>query len=194
MQAIGANFSATGIGSAPGAASEPCARRSAGFTLIEMLLVLALIAMFATLFVVNAGALVKQSATQVVEARFWEAVREARSDAIIGRDAQSLHFDKKALAFVVEDTVTGQVRNFPIKHDDLPPDTELTIALKKRVDQSQHTLVAGELVDLREIPEVRFFPDGACIPFVAAFRVGTVDRQIEIDPWTGAELLGSDDK
>jgi hypothetical protein len=68
----------------------------------------------------------------------------------------------------------------------------VAIALKKRVDRSQFTLVRGELVDLREIPEVRFFPDGACIPFVADFRVGDTERQIEIDPWTGAELLGSD--
>lgn len=162
------------------------------FTLIEMMLVLALIAVFATLFVMNAGSLGKQTAAQAVEAKFWEAVREARSQAIIDREAHALRFDAKAVAFVVENTRTGHRESFAVSREDWPADTELEIALKKRVDRSQFTLVAGQLVDLREIPEVRFFPDGACVPFVAVFQIGATERQIEIDPWTGAELLGSD--
>jgi len=167
-------------------------RQRRGFTLIEMMLVLALIAVFATLFVINANSLGKQSAAQAVEAKFWEAVREARSDAIVDRDAQALRFDAKAVAFVVENARTGVQQTFPISREDWPPDMELQIALKKRVDRSQFTLVAGQLVDLREIPEARFFPDGACVPFVAVFVIAGAERQIEIDPWTGAELLDSD--
>lgn len=159
-----------------------------------MMLVFALIGVFATLFVLNADSLIRQTATQAVELKFWEAVREARSQAIIHRRAQAVWFDKKAAAFVVENVDTGAKQTFVIKRDDWAPDTELVVAFKKKVDSNKHTMVAGELVTLREIPEVRFFPDGACTPFVAAFNVGAEEKLIEIDPWTGAELLQADEK
>src|SRR5690606_29342280 len=95
----------------PGLVERPRRRdRRAGFTLVEMLLVFALIAMFATLFVVNAGALMQQSAAQVVETRFWEAVREARSRAILDRVAHSVRFDDDATAFVVTNVRSGAER------------------------------------------------------------------------------------
>lgn len=180
----------------PGAGAERQLNRSRtrqGFTLIEMLLVFALIGVFATLFVLNADSLVKETATQAVEMKFWMAVREARSQAIVHRRAQALWFDKKAAAFVVENVDTGAKQNFVIKRDDWATDTELAVAFKKEVDSNKHTLVAGELQTLREIPEARFFPDGACTPFVATFQVGTEEKQIQIDPWTGAELLTKKD-
>jgi hypothetical protein len=97
-------------------------------------------------------------------------------------------------AFIVEDEKSGTQKSYAISHDDWPSDQELKVALKKHVDRSQHTLVAGEIVDLREIPEAHFFSDGACTPFVASFLVGKNDeRLIEIDPWTGAEMLTTDD-
>jgi type II secretion system protein H len=167
-------------------------RGRAGFTLIEMLLVIALIGVFATLFVLNAESLIKETATQAVETKFWEAVREARSNAIVNRRAQALWYDTKAAAFVVENVDSGTRQTFVISREDWAPDTPLEVAFKKEVASNQHTMIAGELVTLREIPEARFFPDGACTPFVVAFTVGAEKKQIEIDPWTGAELLGAD--
>jgi type II secretion system protein H len=169
-------------------------RYARGFTLIEMLLVLALIGVFTTLFVINADSLTRETATQAVEAKFWTAVREARSQAILHRRAQALWFDKKAAAFVVENVETGAKRSFVIKRDDWAPDTRLEVALQKQVDSNQHTMVAGELKTLKEIPEARFFPDGACTPFVATFNVGGEEKEIELDPWTGAELLKRDNE
>jgi len=168
--------------------------RRAGFTLIEMMLVIALIAVFVSLFVINADSMLKQTATQAVESKFWEAVRVARSEAIVERHGRSLRFDEKALAFVVENEQSGAEQTFAIKRDDLPANAEIAVALRKRVDRTQWTLVAGELVDLREIPVVRFFPDGACTPFVVTIAVNDEDRLVEIDPWTGAELLPDEEK
>jgi hypothetical protein len=149
---------------------------------------------FATLFVLNADSLTRETATQAVESKFWQAVREARSQAIVHRRAQALWFDKKAAAFVVESVETGTKETFAIKRDDWAPDTELEVALIKEVDSGKHTMVAGVLVTLREIPEARFFPDGACTPFVATFQVGAEEKQIEIDPWTGAELMTKNER
>jgi hypothetical protein len=42
------------------------------------------------------------------------------------------------------------------------------------------------------VKAVQFFPDGTCTPFAVSLEVGNDRRTIEIDPWTGAELLKSD--
>ena len=154
---------------------------------------LALLGLFSTLFVLNADALLNQAPMQAVETKFWVAVREARADAILQRRAQALRFDRKAGAFVIENVFTGEQRTFVVSREDWPADMELSVALKKRVDPGQHRLIAGQLVTLRDIPVVRFFPDGACTPFVVVLQVGDAERKIEIDPWTGAELVDSEE-
>ena len=53
--------------------------------------------------------------------------------------------------------------------------------------------VQGELIELREIPAVGFFPDGTCVPFSLTYEVGGKEATLEIDPWTGAQLLKSDE-
>jgi hypothetical protein len=159
-----------------------------------VLLVIALLGLFSTLFVLNADALLNQAPIQAVETKFWVAVREARAQAILQRRAHAMRFDRKAGAFVIENVFTGAERRFVVNREDWPEEMEFSVALKKRVDPGQHRLVAGELVTLRDIPAVRFFPDGACTPFVAVLQVGDAEEEIEIDPWTGAELLKSKDE
>lgn len=166
----------------------------AAFTLIEMLLVIALIGLMASLFVVNLDMLAKQTELDAVESGFWKSVREARAEALLDRRAQSLRYEAKTATFLVTDEVTGEVRSFPIKRDDWAPETRLEISLLKRLGRNQFTIQSGELVDLREVPVVHFFPDGAITPFVVRLQVGPLDKQIEIDPWTGAEMLKRDEE
>lgn len=163
------------------------AGRDAGFTLLEMMLVFALIAMLTAALVINIEAMVRQSAASVVEGAFWEATRTARTDALLKRRTETVRFDERAGAFVVE-SPEGQ-RRFEIDRKEWKSDVDLEVAFKKRLASSQFTLVRGELVDLREIPSIQFFQDGTCTPFVLELTVGDTQRRIEIDPWTGAELL-----
>jgi len=163
------------------------ARRSAGFTLLELVLVFALIAMMTTALVLNVEAMVRQSEASVVEGTFWEAVRTARTEALLKRRTETLRFDERASAFVMESS--GGSRRFAIDRSTWKQDLALEVAFKKRLASSQFTLVGGQLVDLREIPSIQFFQDGTCTPFVLELVVGESTRRIEIDPWTGAELL-----
>ncbi len=151
------------------------------------MLVFALIAMFTAALVVNIESMVRQSAASVVEGTFWEAVRAARTDALLQRRTETMRFEPRSGAFVVESS--GGQKRFEIDRRDWKSDLKLEVAFKKRLASSQFTLVRGQLVDLREIPSIQFFQDGTCTPFVLELGVGDSTRRIEIDPWTGAELL-----
>lgn len=163
------------------------------FTLVEVLLVLALIGLFTGIFVVNFESLLKESESEAVESAFWLATREARTRALVDRVPQALRYDEKGWAFVVDQDSGSNPRRFPISQENWSPDVELEVFFQKRIPPSQYSLIAGELVELREIEHVRFFPDGSCTPFVVAIEVGAVERSIEIDPWTGSELVEVDD-
>lgn len=178
--------------SSGGCRRERSARPAAGFTLIEILLVVALIGLFATLFVVNIESLVRQSEGDAVETAFWGATRDARLHALVDREAQVVRFDPKAAAFVVQ-AASGRTSHVAIARDNWAPDTKLDVAFQKRLPASQFSLVQGQLVELREIAQVQFFPDGTCTPFVLSLKVGATERSIEIDPWTGAQLLAADE-
>lgn len=168
--------------------------RNRGFTLIEILLVIALIGLFSVLFVVNLESLMRQSDSDSVETAFWQATREARTRALVERHTQTVRFDEKAEAFVVEEGGGVNTRVFAISKDDWSPETKLEVAFQKSLPASQYSLVQGRLVELREVASVEFYPDGTCTPFTVAMTVGSSEHSIEIDPWTGAELLPSEDE
>ena len=178
---------------------DPCGRgigRSCavrGFTLIEILLVIALIGLFSTLFILNLESLMQVSEGDAVETAFWEATREARTQALVGRVPQSLRYDEKAAAFVIEEKGTGKSRHFSIPREHWAEDKKIEIALQKRLPASQFSLVRGRLIELREVAAVQFYPDGTCTPFLLSMKVGDDERSIEIDPWTGAELLAAEE-
>lgn len=165
-------------------------RPAAGFTLLEMILVLALIGMLVSALILNVEAMVRQSEASMVEGTFWEAARTARTDALLKRRTETLRYDEKESAFILE--APGERRRFEIDRKEWSADLKLEVAFKKRLASSQFTLRSGELVDLREIPAIHFFQDGTCTPFVLELNVGDSTRRIEIDPWTGAELLPDD--
>ena len=160
-----------------------------GFTLVEILLVIALIGMFTAIFVVNFESLVRQNEASAVETAFWQATRTARTRALIDRRTQALRFDADAVSFVVEEAGGANRETFDVDQKDWASGTRLEINLQKRVPPSQFSLIAGDLVDTRNIPAAHFFPDGTCSPFLVNLKVGADDFTIEIDPWTGAELL-----
>ena len=70
-----------------------------GFTILEILLVLALLGFLSTGLVVG-GARLLAERPQSPEDVFWEAVRQARDYALLRNRDVSLRYDREARAFI----------------------------------------------------------------------------------------------
>lgn len=153
-----------------------------GFTLLEILLVIALIGLLTGILVVGGAALLRPN-DMTPEEIFWRAVSEARDFALVHQTEVRLSFDSEAKAFHAQ-TPEG-AETFPV-----PFEGELRIDFLSAQPTGRSVLIGGVLVETQPIASVTFFEDGTCTPFRAQLRVGSSEPHvIEIDPWTCAPVL-----
>jgi prepilin-type N-terminal cleavage/methylation domain-containing protein len=153
-----------------------------GFTLIEILLALALIALLATIFVGGSSALIADK-TLSPDEQFWKACARARKEALDERKSVLLTFDTKARAFVLNDG--SQQRQMPLTGPD-----DLTVDFHPvQSDSSSLVLIGGTVVETEPLAAVTFYDDGTCTPFRAQIRSKGAAHVLSIDPWTCAPVL-----
>jgi prepilin-type N-terminal cleavage/methylation domain-containing protein len=152
------------------------------FTLIEILLVLALIALLATIFIGGSSALLADKALTPDE-QFWKACSEARKEAIGEQKSVILTVDPRTRSFVLNDG--SQLQTFP-----LVGPQDLTVDFHPvQSDSSSSSLVGGTLVETEPLASVTFYGDGTCTPFRAQVRAAGGAHLLTIDPWTCAPEL-----
>jgi prepilin-type N-terminal cleavage/methylation domain-containing protein len=157
-----------------------------GFTLIEILLVLALIALFGWIFIGGSAAMMTDRA-MAPDDQFWKACAAARKEALEEQQSVLLSFDPKAHAFIFNDgsKKTSQVMDGP--QDllvDFHPAESAGAAL---------TLVGGTLVETQPLTSVTFYSDGTCTPFRAQLHSDGGAHILAVDPWTCAPVLAKTD-
>lgn len=160
--------------------TRPARRRERrGFTLVEVLLALAVLGLVAALFIAGTSTFFR-----AVEPRpedvFWQAVHAARQQSVESARTVYLHFDGKQAALVASAPgLAQQVTPFPGKS------LEFLSAIEQRA-----VLIGGQVTDTATIPGVRFHPEGTCDPFRAQL-VDAAGRRVllHIDPWTCAPVL-----
>jgi prepilin-type N-terminal cleavage/methylation domain-containing protein len=157
-----------------------------GFTLLEVLLVIALIALFGWIFVGASSALLGGRGGSADE-QFWAACGAARKQALEKEKTVTLAFDAKTRAFVLNDG-TAQV---PMPLANLPEDLVIDFHAAQTAGQAL-TLIGGTLVEAQPIPFVSFYPDGTCTAFRAQIRMSGAAHVLSVDPWTCAPVLTSD--
>jgi len=150
------------------------------FTLLEILLAIALMALLATVLVTG-GANLLSDKPATPEAVFWKAVQQSRLAALTAEREVWLSYDPKAQAFMVGGD-GGQ--SLPV-----PPTRDLVVDFLSTEPGQSSVLIGGSLVDTKTIPAVTFYPDGTCAPFRVQFRSGGAARVLAIDPWTCAAIL-----
>ncbi len=157
----------------------PRVRHRRGFTLIEILLVVALLGLGALLLVNGVTDI-----TRVREPRsdeiFWQGVTAARQLALETDQTVSFRYDRDkrlltwsagpeslhSLAF------SGRLLEF------LPVTGQGTV------------LIGGQLAETGSLTVVRFYPDGGCDAFRAQLTDASDHRTVlAIDPWTCAPML-----
>ncbi len=157
-----------------------------GFTLVEILLALALVGLLSWIFIGGSTALLNSKAPSPDE-QFWKVCASARKQALEGQRSVILSYDPKVRSFLLTDGASP--RAVPVQGpDDLvidfhPPPSE----------GSSSTLIGGTLVETEPMGSVTFYSDGTCTPFRAQFRSGGGAHLLAIDPWTCAPMLPTPD-
>lgn len=147
------------------------------FSLIEVLLVLALLALVAAIFVPGVNSILRDINERGPDQLLSEAVLSARAEALESGRTVELSFDKESRQFLWGPRGT--------RSESLPK--EYVLALLP-VESGSNVLLGGELTEVQEpLRRVRFFADGTCEPF--RLRVKIADgkpRLLLVDPWTCA--------
>ncbi len=175
-------------GRAPGRAGPPPRKyidSRAGFTLLEVLLSLALIALIAGVLVGGSAKLMSDQPVSADEV-FWKASGEARKMALKSGNETHLAFvDDPKLGKRLNVTDGTTSKDFPIIG---APELVVTFLPVQPVAGSA-IILAGQVVETEGIPFVRFYEDGTCSGFRVQVRVGPASHILNIDPWTCAQVL-----
>lgn len=155
---------------------------SKAFTLLEILLVLALMGLLASVLVVGGQHLLAED-RPTPEDLFWDACRSAQELAALGDSEVGMQFDEKERKLVWTNGREGGEAAFDATGQ------KIDLQFMPVHKGNSLILLAGQAVELDEMPRVTFYPDGTCTAFRVQFRIGASARQIAIDPWTCAPVL-----
>lgn len=176
-------------------------KASRGFTMLEVLLSIAIIGLLAGVLVAGSAHLLREQPGSAQEI-FWKAVQEARKTALKAEHDIRLKFDKDKKQFVLIDGLAPTtlsatsfapeeiaLKQFPIftapgtdlAVDFLPPSTK---------GGGNLILVGGVAIETQAMAFATFYADGTCSPFRVQFvRDGATSTPLVIDPWTCAPML-----
>ncbi|HYC69606.1 MAG TPA: GspH/FimT family pseudopilin [Opitutaceae bacterium] len=164
------------------AQARPC-RRPPGFTLVEVLLVLALMALVAAVLLPAAAALVRDPGTDNPDDLVAMVLQQARREAVVSGRTVTLRFEPRERRFAwsrAGDPVPAGGRAVPgiTRADFLPP------------ERGRAMLVRGRLVETDTRRGLDLFSDGTCTAARLRFEPeGGAPRLVAIDPWTCAPGL-----
>lgn len=151
-----------------------------GFTLVETLLVLAVIALLAMLLLPGINSLLRSISDEDPDRAVWDVITSARGEALAGNRTVRLRYDSREKTLLWGDDASWRRRK-------LPADLSLQFLQPRAGDT---VLLGGVLVETQEISGANFYPDGTCDRFRVQLRQGKAAPQvIEVDPWTCAPIL-----
>ena len=148
-------------------------RRSAGFTLLEILAVLALIGLISALLLGSSEALLKAVAKEDIENTALSAIANARQSAVLTGRPLELQSDE-------------QNRRLDWEEGGAALSGEGSVRLLPAVRTSA-ILVGGQAVEA-PLGRVRFYADGTCDPFRLEIVRDKIRQIVTIDPWTCTAL------
>jgi Tfp pilus assembly protein FimT len=148
-------------------------RGSPAFSLLELLLVLALFGLVGTLVVGAVGTMLRDSDRNSALEKSLHAISQARHDAVFHGEIVDLRYDDKLRLFAWGrgTDVVGEGENVRL----LPAQRVASM------------LVGGRLVE-QPLARVRFYPDGTCDPFRLEIVRDRASQFLAIDPWTCTPL------
>lgn len=179
------------------------APRARAFTILEVLLTIAIIALIASVLVGGAVQLLTDKPVTLEEI-FWKSVQEARKRSLKAEREMRLKFDRQKKQFVIVDGLApaataadGVTREeVPLAEFPLPANstTDLSVDLLGANKTGSMILIGGIAMESQPIPFVTFYPDGTCSAFRVQFARSTGAYTLAVDPWTCAPVLPQSDQ
>lgn len=151
-----------------------------GFTLIEIIIVVGLIALIGGLIVVNANAILRGLGEEPVNRILQKAVREARFQAAYLKEATTLGFDKDSATFLLTTADGRSLDSFPTgKGGDAK---SLDILFEQILPEEG--LNANQRLETVSINWVTFRPDRSSTPFQVIIYEGNQQYRLRYDPFS----------
>ena len=150
--------------------------RAEGFTLLEILLVLALLALLGSVMVGGAASMLKANEASDPETTLLKMLQTVRGEAVAAGNIVELRQLPEEAGFLWGESGAEQ----------LPPNQTVKIRLIAP-EMGRASLIGGQLEE-EPLKRIRFYPDGSCDPMRVQVRRGEVRRTYSIDPWTAAPL------
>ncbi len=158
---------------------------SSAFTLLEMLLGLALIALLAGALIGGSSALLAEKPVSADDV-FWATVQAARKSALNGQQDLNLRYDEKAKAFQLIGPDNSAVGAFPIAN----APSDLTVEFLSTQRTGGLILLGGTVVETEPLTGgVTFYSDGTCTSFRLQIRANGGSHILAIDPWTCSPVI-----
>ncbi len=153
-----------------------------GFSLVEILLVLAMVALLGTLLLPGINSLLRAMSEEQPDRLVLDSVNLAREQALTANRTVRLGFDATRQRLFWSDDVVAH-------HRVLPSETSVQFL---QIVQGRVILLGGQLVETQVLSAVRFYPNGTCDAFRVQLRRGPAAPQIIVfDPWTCAPMFGA---
>lgn len=177
----------------------PRGRDEHGFTLLEILLSIAIIGLIAAVLVGGSARLLSEQPVTATEI-FWKSVQEARKAALKSGHEVRLKFEKEKKRFVLIDGLAPSTlaadgftrEEMPLKTFPISAAAAGDLAVEFLGASSKGgslILVGGVALDTQTVPFVKFFSDGTCTAFRVQFSRNGSASILSIDPWTCAPML-----
>lgn len=157
-----------------------------GFSLIELLLALAIMGLASSLIIMSSDSVFRGVGERPIPDLLQDAVREARYHAGKKKESIQLRFDEENASFVISANSASELSRIPTGYD--PEETSLEVnfygILPSRGDGFPEIASAERIL----VDHVIFAPDRTSTPFEVEIRVENESSRHRFDPFSEIEM------
>ncbi len=164
-------------------------KNSSGFSLIEILLVLGLIALSTGLVVINADVIFSGFEERPLSEILHKVVREARFLAAKNREPVYVSFDPEGSNFLITNRENSVLESISSGYPG--DDSDLEIILYRLLPEKGLSSFRGLSTNRKPVDRLVFHPDRSSTPFEVGLRYGEEQSLHRYDPFSDSEIENS---